>query len=138
MSKLGAVDEELPMPTMQGSTVLRRVADSAGASAVVAIGSLSGTIQHVTVSCLMERGTATNHVFDLLPNQTLLAKPCMPDHGGPVLSASDFAGAPERLGDAGAGRGATAFSITTDGMPGELAAMGSCHTPVKKTLSLPP
>ncbi len=116
-------EEELPMQTKDGSNVLRGVADDGDAS-VVAIASLSTMVQHITVSCIRERGGNTSRLVELLPNQTLLEKPCSAEGGNSILSASDLAHEPLNFGGNQQQRVSAAISLATDGMPGQVAAYG--------------
>jgi hypothetical protein len=117
-------DEELAMPSMESSTALRGVSDSAMGSPIVALSSLASTAQHVTVNCLSEKGVPTSRVFDLEPNQTVLERPCDLGRQPSLLSAADISIQSPQEHQEGAGHGAVGISISSDGMPGELAAFG--------------
>jgi hypothetical protein len=84
-------DEELAMPSTDGSNVLRGVGDNATlGSPVVAMSSLSKEMQRVTVTCMREKGSSQVHAFDLAPNQTLLTEACATSTPYPLLSANDL------------------------------------------------
>src|SRR5581483_6873184 len=46
------IDEELAMPSAQGSNILRAVSDKGNGSPLVAVTSLSDTVQNIQVRCL--------------------------------------------------------------------------------------
>ncbi len=117
-------DEELAMPSMEGSSVARGVADDAGGGTpITAITSLSNSPQNVTLSCVPENGVVRQRTLELGPNQTLLTRPCSGDPPVAVASPSDI----ENLGSgapASGSRTAAAISVTSDAMPGEFAVYG--------------
>ena len=117
-------DEELAMPSMEGSSVARGVADDAGGGTpITAITSLSSSPQNITFSCVPENGAARQRTLELGPNQTLLTRPCAGDFPAAVLSPSDI----ENGGSGAPGSGsrtAAAIAVTSDAMPGEFAVYG--------------
>lgn len=56
----GYIDEELAMPSMEGSTVLRGVTDSSEGPPLLAISNLENQQQTVTVRCLVQGSTETH------------------------------------------------------------------------------
>jgi hypothetical protein len=122
-------DEEVAMPSMDGSNLLRGVADDvAFGSPLVSISSLSSTPQRVSITCLWEHGARQENVFELAPNQTLLSAAC----GGssmanPIVSVADIimSSSYANADDVRYRRGAAVgVAIATDGKAGELAAYG--------------
>jgi hypothetical protein len=117
-------DEELAMPSMDGSTILRGVADSATGSPIVAISSLATTSQRVTVTCFVEQGRPITRILELSANQTVLERPCNASRRFGFLSAADVSSTEADEDKEGSDRRAIGVAISTDGMPGELAAYG--------------
>jgi len=60
------IDEEIAMPSAQGSQTLRAVADPGEGSPLVAITNLSEAGQHVAIQCLSEKGQNFSKSVDLL------------------------------------------------------------------------
>ncbi len=117
-------DEELAMPSMEGSSVARGVADDArGGTPITAITSLSSSPQNITLSCVPESGAAQQRTLEFGPNQTLLMRPCAGDLPAAVLSPSDIENAGSGAPASGS-RTAAAIAVTSDAMPGEFAVYG--------------
>ena len=115
-------DEELLMPSAEGSQILRSVADD-GSSSVVAITSLSEMrTQHISVSCVLEHSQYSNRIV-LAPNETVVSHPCTDEKARTFYGATntDF---PDDASDTHRRSRAAGVSITSDGMPGEFSAYG--------------
>lgn len=110
------IDEEISMPSMEGSQVLQGVADQAHGSPLVAISSMAASVQHITLVCLGEHGASAAHHIDLAAGATFLADACT----GSDQSGHDFATAAEDRNDAT--RGPVGIKLVSDGMPGSFAA----------------
>jgi hypothetical protein len=110
------IDEEIFMPSMMGSSVLQGVADRANGSPVIAISSLTGATQHVSVQCLGEHGASTTRQIELAAGETLITDAC----AGPDIHGSDFQSALGQMDDAT--HGPVGIRLTSDAMPGSFAA----------------
>jgi hypothetical protein len=112
------IDEEVSMPSAEGSQVLRAIADDDQGSPLVAIASLSDLVQHVLVECIDEHAKRFLKSVHLLANETLLTEACSDRtiHGGDFDAVN---------GPASDGlHGPTGISLTSDAMPGSFAAFG--------------
>jgi len=109
------IDEEISMPSMEGSQVLQGVADRAHGSPLVAISSMAESMQHITMVCLGEHGANGAHHIDLAAGATFLA-----DCTGSDESGHDFATAAEDRDEAASGP--VGIKLTSDAMPGSFAA----------------
>jgi hypothetical protein len=116
--KVSYIDEEVAMPSTDGSQVLRAVADSVESSPLVSIANLSESGQHVTIQCLTENHKVFSKSVDLTKGETLLTEACAERtvHGAVI---EDFSS-----NDSEGPHGPVGISLTTDGMPGSLAAFG--------------
>src|SRR5579859_4962723 len=112
------IDEEIAMPSMDGSQVLRAVADPGEGSPLVSIANLSESGQHVAIQCFTENGKGSSKSVDLLKRETLLTEACAEQtiHGAAI---ENFSGSNSETP-----HGPVGISLTTDGMPGSLAAFG--------------
>ena len=112
------IDEEIAMPSAQGSQILRAVADSGEGSPLVAITNLSESGQHVAMQCHAEKGKNFSKSVDLLAGETLLTEACSERtiHGAVIESFSST--------DSQGPDGPIGISLTTDGMAGSFAAFG--------------
>jgi hypothetical protein len=112
------IDEEIAMPSAQGSQILRAVADSGEGSPLVAITNLSESGQHVAIQCLAAKGKNFSKSVDLLAGETLLTEACSERtiHGAVIESFSST--------DSQGPDGPIGVSLTTDGMAGSFAAFG--------------
>lgn len=117
-------DEEMLMPSMEGSSTLRAVADGDYLSAV-AITSLSEASQTLTVSCLSEAGSPVTKRMSLAPNETTIVRPCAAEELTPFAGkiGEDFRTNIERPRPDNLHR-SSGISITSDGMPGSFSAYG--------------
>ena len=70
------INQELAMPTGDGSQTLRAVADAEEGSPIISITSLSEIPQHVQVRCLRTTGKSFNKTITLSANETLLTEAC--------------------------------------------------------------
>jgi hypothetical protein len=114
-------DEELLMPSAEGSPILRSVSDD-GRSSAVAITSLSAmNAQHISISCVLEHSQLSS-THTLLPNETVVIRPCMEHPTTTFYGAvnTDFTDEPEN----GHVPKPAGISIRSDGMPGEFSAYG--------------
>lgn len=115
-------DEELAMPSMAGSNMLRGVTDAGFiGSPIIAITSLAHSLQNVTVSCLPEDGERSSRIFQLPAAQTLFVGVCGREEFGAATSAADIENASRQSGKA---RASVGIAITSDGGAGEIAAYG--------------
>jgi hypothetical protein len=112
------IDEEIAMPNMEGSQTLRAVSDPGEGSPLVAVTNLSEAGQRIAIRCLTERKENFSKSVDLLAGETLLTEPCSERtiHGAVIESFSTR----ESEGP----HGPVGISLTTDGMPGSIAAFG--------------
>jgi hypothetical protein len=110
-------DEELAMPTMEGSNAYRGVADDAeGGSAIIAVTSLSAMSQQITVTCLREEGAPRRKTLDLAPNGTVLIP-------GAIVGASAFDANADGDNPRRARKG-LGIAVTSNAMAGEFAVYG--------------
>jgi hypothetical protein len=112
------IDEEVAMPSMEGSQILRTVADQADGSPLVAITSLSETGQRVTIECLTGRSSRFSKSVDLLAGETLLTEACTEQ----TIHGADFEYFSQSVADGP--HTPVGIALTTDGMPGSFAAFG--------------
>jgi len=70
------VDEELAMPSMNGSSILRGVADESIDSALIAVTNISEIAQHVSLRCLTQKGDMKPKLFTIAPAATVLISSC--------------------------------------------------------------
>jgi hypothetical protein len=112
------IDEEVAMPSAEGSQVLRAVADDEHGSAMVAITSLSDSVQHILIECIDEHAKHFSKSVHLLASETLLTEAC----SDRTAHGSDFnaVNAPSANGL----HGPIGISLTSDAMPGSFAAFG--------------
>jgi len=117
-------DEELLMPSMEGSSTLRAVSDG-GRSSIVAITSLSANPQQVVVGCLEENRSLVTKSISLSPNQTTIVRPCSRGEGQNFqgLVSSDFGNNSEDS-EQNKSLQSAGISIVSDAMPGEFSAYG--------------
>jgi hypothetical protein len=110
------IDEELAMPSMSDSQVLRAVADSGEGSPLVALTSLAESVQEVQIDCLGKDGAKSSKVVELAAGETLLTEACeqQTTHG------TDFANI--WTGAKDAPRGPVGIALRSDAMPGSFAA----------------
>jgi hypothetical protein len=111
------VDEELAMPMLESSPVLRAVAEESHGSPLVSITSLAASSQNVTISCLGKHGNRLSKTFALAPNATFVRPACVnsdDDTVNPAHSASTS----DRVGDS------VGIELISDGPPGGFAAFG--------------
>ena len=116
--KPGYIDEEVAMPSADGSQVLRAVADPGEGSPLISIANLSESGQHVTIQCLTESHKVFSKSVDLTKGEALLTEACAERtvHGAVI---EDFSS-----NDSDGPHGPVGISLTTDGMPGSFAAFG--------------
>lgn len=110
------IDEELGMPSMSVSQVLRGVADSGSLSPLAAITSLSESVQHVTIQCLSGDGEQLSKVVELTAGGTVLTEACKnsAEHSDDLETVSKS--------DKGPSNGPFGMTLTSDAMPGSFAA----------------
>ena len=113
------IDEELVMIEDKSSTapsVMRAVASAANADTMLAITSLSSTMQHIRVTCFNEAGKPSIRTLELRPNATEVQSSC----GGQDLTADlrRFETKPEHSIE----EKATGIELTSDQMAGSFAA----------------
>jgi hypothetical protein len=110
------IDEEIAMPSAEGSQILRAVADKGEGSPIVAITSLSDMGQHVQVQCLAKNGIKLSKAVQLSAGETLVTEACSEE----TLPGADFQRYAEDSGDEA--RGSIGIALKSDGMPGSFAA----------------
>ena len=110
------IDEEIAMPSAEGSQILRAVADKGEGSPIVAITSLSDMGQHVQLQCLAKNGTRFSKTVAISAGETLLTEACSEG----VLHGADFQRYAEDSRDEV--RGPIGIALKSDGMPGSFAA----------------
>lgn len=112
------IDEEVAMPSAEGSQILRAVTDKAQGSPLVAITSLSDSLQHVGVECLGGIGAQLTEPVDLPAEETVVIHPCgdqtHPEEGLSTDSEDEKQGLSRPVG----------IALTSDAMPGSFAAFG--------------
>jgi len=115
------IDEELAMPTTEGSQILRAVADQSSGSPLIAITSLSEMPQRITIECLGESETRSfSKSVQLLGGETLMTGACSHRtvYGGDLATAFTEDGEEPREPHS------VGVALRTDGMPGSFAAFG--------------
>lgn len=110
------VDEELVMPSMDGSTVLRGVADSGNGSPLLAIASLEGTVQHVEIECLGKDRESFSRIVELGPGETQLTKACE-SNVGRISDLGTLWNSAKGTSD-----GPVGIALKSDAMPGSFSA----------------
>jgi hypothetical protein len=116
-SNTSYIDEEVAMPSAEGSQTVRAVTDESDGSPIVAITSLSDTTQRIDVLCIVEHEHRQKSI-ELGPQETLVTEACEAKTrpGWDLQAILDHAEE--------APRGVAGISITSDGMPGSFAAFG--------------
>ena len=121
------LEEELFMPDPGDSRTLRAVVDSASSSPVVALTSLtSSDSQTLHVRCVRSSGEVSTRTLTLQPRQMKLVRAC-DAQAEEVSSADAVESAQGPISDAkgrASAAGAGGCSITTDGLPNQMAAFG--------------
>jgi hypothetical protein len=112
------IDEEVAMPNTAGSQTLRAVADSGEGSPLVAVTNLSEAGQRVAIRCFTQTDENASKSVDLLAGETLLTEACSGRtiHGAVIESFSQA--------ESEDPHGPVGVCLTTDGMPGSIAAFG--------------
>jgi len=111
------IDEEVAMPSAEGSQTVRAVTDESDGSPLVAITSISDTTQHIEVLCIVEHEHLQKSI-QLGPQETLVTEACEAKTrpGWDLQAILDHAEeTPRRV---------AGISISSDGMPGSFAAFG--------------
>ena len=115
------LDEEVSMPSAQGSQLLRGVADASNGSPLVSITSLITMSQKVIIDCLGESGKHHSKSVQLIAGETLLTEACTDrtTYGGDLDAAigGEVNGSEEQ-------QKAVGVQLTSDAMPGSFAAFG--------------
>jgi hypothetical protein len=110
------VDEELAMPSMSNSQVLRAVADSGEGSPLVAISSLAESVQEVQIECLGKDEVKSSKVVELAAGETLLTEACEQQ----TVHGTDFESIWKGMKDTP--RGPIGIALRSNAMPGSFAA----------------
>ncbi len=110
------INQELAMPTANGSQTLRTVADAEGGFPIVSITSLSDMPQHVKVRCLTSNTRNSTKTVDLSANETLLTEACSEE----TFHGADFQRYDEK--ERSELHGPVGVELISDGMPGSFAA----------------
>jgi hypothetical protein len=115
--ELNYIDEELAMPSMEGSQISRAVADSGEGSPIVAITSLAESVQRVKIECVLPAGVRFSKTVELKPGETLLTEACAAEttHGFDFQAVWNGAKSTPH-------RDAVGISLASDAMPGSYAA----------------
>lgn len=102
-----------------------RGVDPGEGSPLVSITNLSESGQRIAIQCLAAHGKGISKTVDLLKGETLLTEACSQRtvHGAVIESLSEAESEAEGNESEGL-RGPIGISLTTDGMPGTLAAFG--------------
>jgi hypothetical protein len=129
------IDEELAMPSPDGSAMLRAAGFSWNPDTLVAITSLSGGTQKVLTKCLTAGGIPRTNTLSLAPGATVLSRVCSG-------RADDSEDSGVSTGDRAQGQlGPVAVELSTSGMPGDFAAFGlsqhNLHNEATEFASLP-
>jgi hypothetical protein len=115
------IDEEVAMPMIMGSQMLRGVADAGSGSPLLAIASISETGQRVAIRCFLSEGESSSKSVDLLPGETLLTEACAERtiHGA-VMESFATAEPTEHQSP----NGPMGISLASDAKPGSFVAFG--------------
>jgi hypothetical protein len=115
------LDEEVSMPSAEGSQLLRGVADASNGSPLVSITSLITMSQKVIIDCLDESGTRHSKSVQLIGGETLLTEACTDRtiYGGDLDAAIGG-----DLGESRQREKAVGVQLRSDAMPGSFAAFG--------------
>jgi hypothetical protein len=112
------IDEELAMPSMSGSSVLRGVAERSEGSPLVALTSLVDVPQQVTIQCLGKDGIFKSKSVVVLADETVVTQACSQGTNyGADLETAMLANDAEKQDSVG-------IQLTSSAMPGSLAAFG--------------
>lgn len=112
------IDEELEMPSMNTSSILRGVAERSNGSPIIGITSLSDSSQTVAINCLENNGPGTSKSVSLLAGETLFTQAC----NAKTAYGSDLETA--MLGNDSAMQNSVGISLTSTAQPGEFVAFG--------------
>jgi hypothetical protein len=115
------IDEEIFMPSMDGSRVLQGVADSGDGSPILAISSLAESAQHVQIQCLGRDGAGVIRRVELGAGETLITDAC----AGPDAHDGDSTAVLEQKDETL--HGPQGIRLTSDAMPGSFAAFALAH-----------
>ena len=120
-------DEELSMPSMEGSSTFRAVSEAERLSAV-AITSLSQSSQEVTISCIQEAQAPVTRRISLGANQTVIVRPCSLREETPFtgMVSRDFKEDFDHA-EPSKSRQSAGISIVSNAMPGGFAAYGLAY-----------
>jgi hypothetical protein len=110
------IDEELAMPSMTGSQVLRGVANPGTGSPAVAITSLVESTQHIQINCFSQAGSRVSKNVELKAGQTVLTSSC----GDEPIDSADPAAVFKTM-NLPAHR-SMGIELRSDAMPGSFAA----------------
>lgn len=111
------VDEEVAMPSMEGSQELHGVADAGDGLPLLSITNLSETSQHVLIKCISEYGPVRMQTLAVAGSATAVLHVCNEDPSNE--SSEDGIGADDPKH---AHHGALGISLKTDGGPGSFSA----------------
>lgn len=111
------VDEELAMPVIGGSTTLRGVADESLGSALIAVTSIVGWTQKITLHCMSQNNESKPAVITLPAEATVLISSCSGQTVSDLESySSGIIQHPQH--------GIQGYELVTDGGIGTIAAFG--------------
>lgn len=111
------IDEELAMPSMEGSNELHAVADAGEGYPILSIVNLSKDPQQVAMSCIRENGEILNRIFEVSASATTVLRSCAESTNSEVSQDQI-----EIADSKHASHGALGISINSNGEPGSLAA----------------
>jgi hypothetical protein len=127
-SELNYIDEEVSMPSMNGSQTLRAVSDAGDTSPLISITSLAETRQLIHVECFEESGDHFSKSIELLAEETVVTEACSDRtvHGGDFATVSEAALSEHSAQENRSldGHNAIAIALTTDSTPGSFASFG--------------
>jgi len=114
-AQLSYIDEEVAMPSMEGSQELHGVADTGEGAPLVGIANLSESTQHISITCLAEHGPSSTRTVEVGGSATALVRGCQKGGSGTSFDLDeDQAGRDHQ--------GALGILLRTDGTPGSFAA----------------
>lgn len=116
------IDEELAMPSAQGSQILRGVADQGQGSPLLAVASLATTTQHLRIDCLANKGDNFSKSLEIPAGQTVLTESCSNQTIPEDNLQGVFGPGPEGQEDDDESRDSVGIALSSDAMPGSYTA----------------
>lgn len=115
------IEEEFLMAGTQDSGVLRSAGGSLVSNSVVAIKNTAAVAQAATISCIAEKGAATQQQVQLAAGGWALLQACTNSNSAAVSLIGDALVSPDK---AASNLGAFGLSVAGSGKPGSLAVFG--------------